>query len=105
LTQLVERLGKLPVEQIGEDLKGSLAALRVTLQKSQNIGPALQDTLEKIDRTLTSTNALIGPDSTVNSELRRALLELSEAARALGLAAQQFQTQPNSVIFGKKGSN
>ena len=105
LTRLVERLGKLPVEQIGEDLKGSLAALRVTLQKSEDLGPALKDTLAKVDRTLASTNALFGPDSTANAELRRSLLELSEAARALGLAAQQFQTQPNSVIFGKKGSN
>jgi len=47
---------------------------------------------------------MIGADSTMNTEMRRALLELSEAARALGLAADQFQAQPSSVIFGKKGS-
>jgi len=40
----------------------------------------------------------------VNAELRRALLELSDAARALGLAAEQIESQPNSLIFGKKGS-
>ena len=104
LTQLVERLGKLPVEQIGGELKDSLAALRVTLQGTKDIGPALQDTLAKVNGTLASTNRLIEPQSTVNAELRRALIELSDAARALGLAAQQFQTQPNSVIFGKKGN-
>jgi hypothetical protein len=32
------------------------------------------------------------------------LLELSEAARALGLAAEQIQTQPQSLIFGKEGT-
>ena len=47
---------------------------------------------------------MIGPDSTVNAELPRALLELSDAARALGLAADQIESQPNSLIFGKKGS-
>jgi paraquat-inducible protein B len=101
LTKIVERLSKLPVEQIGEDLRGSLAALQVTLKKSEGLPAALQNTLATTDRTLAS----VGPDSSVNGELRRALLELSDAARALRLAAQQFQTQPNSVIFGKKGSN
>lgn len=99
LTQLAERLGKIPVEQIGADLNASLKALRVTLQKSEGIGPALTDTLQQTQRTLAS----VGPDSTVNTELRRALLELSDAARALGLAADQIQSQPNSLLFGKEG--
>jgi paraquat-inducible protein B len=100
LTKIVERISKLPIEQIGEDLQGSLAALEVTLKRSESLPDAIAKTLETTDRTLSS----LGPDSSVNAELRRALLELSDAARALGLAAQQFETQPNSVIFGKKGS-
>ena len=100
LTQLAQRLGKLPVEQIGADLTASLKSLRTTLAKSENIGPALTDTLQQTQRTLAS----VGPDSSVNAELRRALQELSDAARALGLAADQFQSQPDSVIFGKEGS-
>ncbi len=104
LTKLVERLGKLPVEQIGADLSASVKALRITLQQAEGVAPALKDTLAKTQTTLTSANELIGPDSTVNTELRQALLELSNAARALGLAADQIQSQPSSLIFGKKGS-
>jgi paraquat-inducible protein B len=104
LTKFVEKLGKLPVEQIGADLKGSLASLHKTLEKSEGVGPALTDTLQQAERTLSSTDALISPDSTANAELRRALLELSEAARALSLAAEQIQTQPQSLIFGKEGT-
>ena len=104
LTRLVERLGKLPVEQIGKDLKASLESLKVTLAKSEDVAPALSATLAQAEKTLASANHLIGPESSVNSELRRALLELSDAARALGLAADQIQAQPNSVIFGRKGS-
>jgi paraquat-inducible protein B len=100
LTQIVDRLNKIPVEQIGTDLGASLKSLRATLAKSENIGPALTDTLAQTQKTLAS----VGPDSTVNTELRRALLELSDAARALGLAADQIQTQPNSLLFGKGGS-
>jgi paraquat-inducible protein B len=90
LTQLVKRLSKVPVEQIGANLNDSLAALRSTLNHA--------------DTTLGSANALIGPDSGINGELSRALFEVSDAARSLGLAAQQIQTQPQSLIFGKKGS-
>jgi paraquat-inducible protein B len=104
LTRLADRLGKVPVEQIGVDLKNSLASLSVTLKRSEDTGPELKATLEAVQRTLANTNALIGPDSSVNNELRRTLLELSEAARALTRAANQFEEQPNSVIFGKKGS-
>jgi paraquat-inducible protein B len=100
VTQFASRLSKIPVEQISDDLRASLAALRITLAKSEDVGPALATTLKQVDRTLAS----VGPDSSVNGELRRALLELSEAARALALAAEQFQTQPDSVIFGKEGS-
>jgi paraquat-inducible protein B len=103
LTRLADRLGKVPVEQIGADLKSSLASLSITLKKSEDTGPELKATLEAVQRTLANTNALIGPDSSVNNELRRTLLELSEAARALSRAANQFESQPDSVIFGKKG--
>jgi paraquat-inducible protein B len=104
LTRLVERLGALPVEQIGKDLKASLESLKVTLERSEDVAPALAATLAQAEKTLASANQLIGPESSVNSELRRALLELSDAARALGLAADQIQAQPNSVIFGRKGN-
>jgi paraquat-inducible protein B len=104
LTRIAQGLGRVPFEQIGKDLQGSLAALRVTLNQSEGVAPALKASLEKLETTLASTNTLIGPDSNVNGEVQRALYELSEAARALALAADQIQTQPSSVIFGKKGS-
>jgi paraquat-inducible protein B len=100
LTQLVDRLGRLPLDQIGADLSSSLKALRKTLEQTDGVAPALRDTLEQTQRTVAS----LGPDSSVNAELRRALLELSDAARALGLAADQIQSQPNSLIFGKENA-
>jgi paraquat-inducible protein B len=90
VTHLMNRLSKLPVEQIGADLNASIKELRGTLAQAE--------------KTLASANALITPDSTITTELRRALVELGDAARALGLAADQIQTEPDSLIFGKKGS-
>jgi len=43
-----------PVEQIGEDLRGSLKALEVTLKRSEGLPAALAKTIETTDRTLAS---------------------------------------------------
>lgn len=87
LTQLVKRLEKIPFDQIGADLRASLGAAQAALRQAE--------------KTMASTQALVGPDSAVNQELRRALVELTEASRSLGLAADQIERDPNSLLFGK----
>ena len=86
--QLVKRLEKLPLDQVVASMNGTLQAAQGALQQAQ--------------QTLASASALVGPDSPANSELRRALLELSDAARSVGLAADQIQQQPDSLLFGKE---
>jgi paraquat-inducible protein B len=86
---LTKKLERMPLDEIGASLRTSL--------------DALHGTLEEADRTLATANGLIAPDSAVTVELRRALVELGDAARALGLAADQIERQPNSILFGKGG--
>ena len=90
VAHLVDRLSRFPIDQIGKELNASLKELRGTLAEAE--------------RTLASANSMIGPNSDVREELARALLELGDAARSLGLAAEQIESQPDSLIFGKKGS-
>ena len=87
LTSLVKRIEQIPFERIGVDLSASLVAARASL--------------EQAERTLASTNSLVAPDSSLSRELRRALYELTDAARSLGLAADQIERDPSSVIFGR----
>jgi paraquat-inducible protein B len=61
-------------------------------------------TLGQAERTLAQAGAMVGPDSPFNTELRRALVELTDAARSIGLAADQIERQPNSLIFGRQGA-
>jgi paraquat-inducible protein B len=87
VTRLAKRLEKLPLEQIGSSVELTLDTARAAL--------------EQADRTLASAGALVGPDSPVNVELRRALVELTDAARSVGLAAEQIESEPDSLIFGR----
>jgi paraquat-inducible protein B len=88
VAQLAKKLERMPLDELA-------ASLRVSIR-------GLETALAQADRTLASANTLLaGPDSPLNTELRRTLLELGEAARSLGLAAEQFEEQPDSLLFGK----
>lgn len=87
LTSLVKRLEKIPFDRIGADLAASLVAARASL--------------EQAERTLATTQSLVAPESTLNQELQRSLQELTDAARSLGLAADQIEREPNSLLFGR----
>jgi paraquat-inducible protein B len=88
LTELAKRLGKVPVDQIGEDLRRTLVDTQSALREAQ--------------KTLAASRSVVGADSTLQVEMRRTLVELGEAARSLGLAAEQIETEPESVLFGKE---
>jgi paraquat-inducible protein B len=87
ITALVKRLEKLPLDRIGDDLRRTLETTQAALVEAKE--------------TLAATRSMVGPQSAVQQELQRTLYELSEAARSLGLAAEQIETEPESVLFGK----
>jgi paraquat-inducible protein B len=87
VTRLTKKLEDLPLDEIVASLNSTLESARAAL--------------EQADRTLATASTAVGPDSPLQTELRRALLELSDAARSVGLAADQIERQPNSLIFGR----
>jgi len=80
LSQFVKRLGKVPLEQVGNNLN---------------------ETLKGLDRTLASANALIAPDSESGTELRRLLRDLADAAQSIRLLADHLEQHPEDLIRGK----
>jgi len=126
LTALLNKLQKLPLEEIGndlrstvrgaseltnsEDLRRSLRHLNQTLANSQqltaqlneNTAPALEKTLNEAIATLTSLQQnVLQEDSAVYVELTRTLTELSNAARSLRELANYLEQHPNALITGK----
>ncbi len=82
LSQFVKRLSEVPLEQVGNNLN---------------------KTLEQLDRTLASANALIAPDSEAGMELRRLLRDLADAAQSIRLLADHLEQHPEDLIRGKGG--
>jgi len=87
VTRLTKKLDELPVGEVVNGVNGTLESARAAL--------------EQANRTLAAVSTMAGPASPLQTELRRALLEMSDAARSVGLAADQIERQPNSLIFGR----
>lgn len=120
LTRVVDKIDKMPLEAIGNDIKKDLESLDQTLKNADRLisdadvklVPELKTSLEDLHRTLGAVEramnsvdtSLLGPNAPAQQELREALQEFARAARSLRILADQLESQPSSVIRGKTES-
>jgi len=126
LTQLLRKLEKLPLEQIGSDLRDtvsgakrlinsaelqqSITALNKTLNQAQKfaaglntaIAPELKSAVSNLDSALIQAQKLTKSlNSNVAPQLDRTLKALQEAARSIKILAAYLERNPESLIRGK----
>jgi paraquat-inducible protein B len=83
LTQIVNKLNKFPLEQIGNNLR---------------------DTLEQSQTDLVKLDRLLDAESPTGHELKRALSELADAAHNIKVLTDYLGRHPESLLFGKEKS-
>ncbi len=111
VTQIVEKLDTIPLEQIGKDLQQTMANLSKTSEDLQkmvknldaSVVPAASTTLEQAQTTMIKVDRLLNADSPTGYELKRALGELADAARNISILVDYLERYPNSLVFGKEG--
>ncbi len=125
LTQLVAKIDKLPIEQIGNDLRDTvqgakritsspeitetLKSLNATIKELQLLTAGLRTrTLPEVDaavaqasRSLAAAESAVDADSPLQNRLTTALEEFAGAARALKVLADYLERHPESALFGK----
>jgi paraquat-inducible protein B len=110
VTKFVEKFEKIPLEQIGNDLRDTMANLNKTTEDLQklvqnldaSVVPAANATLEQTQKTLIKVDRLLNADSPTGHELKRALGELADAARNISILVDYLERHPESVVFGKE---
>jgi paraquat-inducible protein B len=121
LKSILAKFDKMPVEEIGKDLRKTLETLDNTLRSADRTLtrvdvetlPEAKKTLEDLrralaaaERVLNSTdNVLLGPDAPAQQELRDALQEIARSARAIRLLADYLERNPESLLRGKNKEN
>ena len=124
LPSIIAKLDKLPLEEIGENLKNDLATLDETLKEAKKVManvdaelvPELKSTLEDARKMIASADrvmkgaetTLVGPNAPVQQQLRDTLQEVTQAVRSLRVLTDYLERHPEALIRGKtdqKGRN
>jgi paraquat-inducible protein B len=109
LTLLVQRLQKLPLEDIAGQLRASIPVLRETLEQTRALvvrldtetAPQAKATLAQAQATLAALEQTLRSDSPTQTDLRQALDAFTQAARKLQDLADTLERHPESLIYGK----
>lgn len=109
LTAFAERLEKLPLEEVVDQLRTSLPILKSTMRQAESLltrlnqetAPQAQATLQQAQATLATLEKTLRSDSPAQQDLHQALEEFAKAARAMKDLADTLERHPEAVLFGK----
>jgi len=112
-------MGKVPFEQMGQDLHIVIKNLNKTIKQGdivlkhidKTVTPELTSTLNQVKKTLEQAKQslaamehLVGSDSALNQDARHALSELAAAAQSMRVLTDYLERHPDALIYGK-GNN
>jgi len=121
LTSVLDKVDKIPLDEIGGSLKTDLQALHEVLgsankligRMDNDLLPNLKTSLDSMQRALSSIErsmnnadaALLAPGAPVQQELHDALIEFTRAATSMRMLLDYLERHPESAIRGKSPSN
>jgi paraquat-inducible protein B len=120
VTNILAKIDRLPIEAIGEDLRGTLSRVRHLVEEAE-----IQTAIDALSSTLSEAEVLVGRlnddvvppltttlqqasqfSSALNTELTPqlsdVLRELQGAARAIRILSDYLEQHPDALIKGKK---
>jgi len=102
VTNIIDKIGAIPFDQIGKDLRITLNGVSRLLQNlDKNVAPDLRKTLESARKSLENINNLLANDGALPTNAERALSEVSRAARSIRDLADYLQVNPDALILGR----
>lgn len=102
ITNIVDKIDKIPFDQIGRDLRTTLSSTSRLLENlDKRVAPDLRNTLQAARKSLDSINELLSRDGSLPVNAERAMTELSRAARSLRSLADYLQVHPEALIRGR----
>ena len=102
LQAMVDKINKLPVERIANNLDSNLVELRKGLaQFNAKTLPGVQTTLADVSKTLRSANSTLAEDSPQREKLTETLDELGRMSRSLRELSDYLGRNPESLIRGR----
>lgn len=105
VSQTLDKLAALPLDQIVSDARNTLTAAQQLLRDADTrSGPllvSLQQTSEAADKMLKSMGNSYGADSQIRGELASLLRQLQDTASSVKMLASYLEQHPESLVRGK----
>ncbi len=106
IAEIVEKLSKIPFDEIGKDLRSTLAGATAAITR---LTPEAQKALAEAQKTLARAQASLDsldrnvtdPNAPVQHNLEQTLLELQRTSRSLRVLSDYLQQHPESILRGK----
>lgn len=99
---IVDKFSKLPMDQIANNLNGSLSEMSKTLhQVNTTMLPQLDETLNQTRKTLAAAEQTLGEDSPQRQQLGNTLGELERTAKSVRALTDYLGRHPESLIRGR----
>ena len=105
LGDMVKKLNKMPLQQIGDNLQKSLAQLGLTLVSARTTLDNMNTTLNDASTILNNANGLVGQRSEQIQQVDETLQELRRAARSVRVLTDYLEQHPEALIRGKRGGS
>lgn len=107
---ILNKLSKVPLDQIGQDLQKTVAGLNATLSNveqitktfNNDVTPEMTAMMKDARQTLNNVNRTLSGDSPIQQDVRQTLQELSRAAASIRVLTDYLQQHPEAIIRGKK---
>ena len=102
LSNIVNKIEKIPFDKIGEDLRTTLASTsRLMNRLDKQVAPEAQGMLKQARDSMARINELLASDGSLPVSTERALQELNRAARSLRSLADFLQANPEALLRGR----
>lgn len=102
ITNIVDKIEKIPFDKIGSDLSATLASTtRLMNRLDKQVAPEAQAVLREARKSLTELGNLVAADGSLPMNAERSMQELGRAARSLRNLADFLQTNPEALLRGR----
>ncbi len=109
VVHILDKIEKLPMEQVANNLNNSLLELNGTLltfhqtlnQVNGQVLPEATATFQQAQRTLSAVGGAVGEDSHLQQDLSATLREVERSARSLRSLTDMLSRHPESLIRGR----
>jgi paraquat-inducible protein B len=93
---ILKKVDKMPLQEIGDNLNKAIANLNLTLVTARGA-------LDSTNSMVSNANHLVGPNSMQAQELDTTLQAVAGAASSVRVLADYLERHPETLIRGKKG--